>query len=201
MSQTLLTNNLFGQIIPLLSCERCLNTGLWLTPKHESAICPRIQLGELHVEPNQASLILRKACNRMFRQKHFIHGYEFELARILTNYNSKKPCSRERLCQFFFSDTNMTDKQQLRKFHELIENLRKVWLLPVGSRKSSPSGYWLIDNLADYKVWMSRAKSAPITQITTLHRNAKFNYPEFAEQLELEFWGDFEGEANENSKY
>lgn len=187
-----MSSELYASVFPASSCPRCFETGIWLSPRNEVNICPQIQLGLPHDEPNQASLIIRKAANRMLQQKKFIHAFEFELARILTHYDSQKPCSREILFDFFFADTNLDFRSKLRKFHELIESLRKVWLLPVGSRKSEPCGYWIITNLNDYKAWIDRAKSAPITQLSTIHANARFNYPEYAEQLELEFWQDVE---------
>ena len=184
--------NPFDLVIPADTCQRCFDTGVWLSPRNEVLVCPRVQLGELHAEPNEASLILRKSANRMFQQKKFIYAFEFELARILTHYSSTFPCHRDLLFEFLFADTNLDERGKLRKFHGFVEALRKVWLLPIGSRKCEPSGYWLITDLKDYKDWLKRTTSAPITQLTTIHRNARFNFPEFAEQLELEFWKDME---------
>jgi benzoyl-CoA reductase/2-hydroxyglutaryl-CoA dehydratase subunit BcrC/BadD/HgdB len=135
---------------------------------------------------------LLKAANRMFANKKFIHAHEFEAARVLTHFSSEIPCNRIQLFDLLFADTNLDFKGKLRKLHTIIENLRKVWLLPVGSRKNEPSGYWLITEFADFKDWVERAKSAPITQLSTIHKNARFNFPEFAEQLEFEFWNDME---------
>lgn len=187
--------NLYSRFVDANACPRCLDSGVWLSPRNEVLICPKIQLGENHVEPNQASLILRKAANRLFQQKKFIHTFEFELARILTNFTSQNPCSRDLLFDFFFADTNLDYPQKLRRLHDLVESLRKVWLLPIGSRKAEPFGYWIITEISDYKEWLKAATSAPITQLTTIHRNARFNFPEFAEQLELEFWKDMSPEV------
>ncbi len=62
----------------------------------------------------------------------------------------------------------------------------------VGSRKQEPSGYWIITDLEDFKEWFDRVKAAPITQLTTIHRVAKANFPVFAEQIEMDFWTDEE---------
>lgn len=196
MSQAI--ENLYLNFVDHNACPRCLNTGIWLSPRNEVLVCPRVQMGEPHVEANDASQIVRKAANRMFQQKKFIHALEFELARILTNFSSQNPCCRNLLFDFFFADTNLDFRGKIRKFHEMVEALRKVWLLPIGSRKNDPSGYWIITEIADYKEWLKRATSAPITQLTTIHRNARFNFPEFAEQLELEFWKDMQPEEEAN---
>lgn len=177
------------------TCDRCLNTGIWLSPRHEVLVCPRIQmLDKNHAEPNEAALLLRRACNRLFSEKSWMSSQCFELARVLTNYDSKRPCQREWIYDIFFADTNFTEANKLRKFHALIEELRKVWLLPIGSRKSAPSGYWIISDLEDFKQWFAAVKTAPITQLSTIHKVAKHNFPVFAEQIELEFWNDIGGD-------
>ncbi len=186
---------LFASVVPQAACQRCFDTGIWLTPKNQVAVCPRVQMRERHNEPNNASLILRRATNRLFDKKLWINSQAFDLARVLTNYTSRKPCSRTSLFELFFADTNFTEANKLRKFHSMVEELRAIWLLPVGSRKCDPSGYWIITDLADFKAWIDRVKSAPITQLTTIHRVAKHNFPVFAEQLELEFYNDIKAEA------
>lgn len=190
--------DLYYRVVPVTACPRCLDTGVWLSPRNEVLVCPKIQLGEKHADANESSLILRKSANRMFREKKFIHAFEFELARVLTHYSNTFPCQRDHLFDFLFADTNLDFRGKLRKFHSLVEALRKDWLLPIGSRKTDPSGYWIITELRDYKDWVNRARSAPITQLSTIHRNAKFNFPEFAEQLELEFWNDTSPEVSVN---
>ena len=178
-------------------CKRCFDTGIWLTPSNEVWVCPRIQCGDLHAEPNDASLILRRSVNRLFAMHTRIDPMCFDLARILSNFSSETPCSRQAIFDHFFGDTNFTYQNCLRKFHGMIEELRRVWLMPIGSRKKDPSGYWIITDLEDFKAWVNRVKSAPITQLTTIHKVAKHNFPIFAEQLELEFYTDIQEVENE----
>jgi hypothetical protein len=188
MSQAI--DKIFNFVVPPAACPRCFDSGIWLTPTNKVEVCPRVQLGETHAQPNEASLRLRKATNRLFFRQIWIHAQIFDLARILTNFDSNNPASRKDLMHVFFADTELSEAHRLRKFHGFIEELRKVWLLPIGSRKSEPSGYWIITDLDDFKTWFERVKSAPITQLSTIHKVAKFNFPIFAEQLELEFWND-----------
>lgn len=183
--------NPFAAVVPSSACNRCFDTGIWLTPTNKVEVCPRVQMREPHAEPNQASLRLRRATNRLFHQQFWIHAQVFDLARILTNFDSKTPACRKQLMDVYFADTELSEAHQLRKFHGFIEELRKIWLLPIGSRKVEPSGYWIITDLEDFKGWFDRVKSAPITQLSTIHKVAKFNFPIFAEQMELEFWNDF----------
>jgi hypothetical protein len=88
----------------------------------------------------------------------------------------------------------MTPANQLRKFHAAIEELRRVWMLPIGSRKDSPAGYWIITDVKDFEEWINRSKSAPITQLTTIYKVAKRNFPIFAEQMELDIFNDAEND-------
>lgn len=183
-------------VIPLLKmldmgeCTICLDTGIWLNYGGAVAVCPRVQLGERHAEPNEAALILRRECNRLFFQKTPIMADHFRLAQILTRYTSAEPCRGELLTNYFFAGQNHTHDWELRRLAQYIEALRNVWLLPVGSSKSKPSGYYLCRNEAEYREWFKRAGNAPITQFSTLRRNAKHCFPVFAEQIELEFWED-----------
>lgn len=177
------------------NCPRCFDTGLWLTPRNEVAVCPRVQLREPHAEPNAAALMLRRATNRLFDRQIWINAMAFDLARILTNFTTAEPCHRQHLFDHFYGDTNLGESYKLRKFHSLIEELRAVWRLPIGSRKSEPSGYWIITDLEDFKAWYKRTTAAPITQLSTIHKVAKRNFPIFAEQIELDFWKDINPEA------
>ncbi|MBS1793380.1 MAG: hypothetical protein JSS81_05975 [Acidobacteria bacterium] len=173
-------------------CQRCFGSGLWLTPRNAVETCPRIQMREPHVEPNAAAQLLRRAVDRIKSRNNWIDPMAFDLARILTNFTTTEPCSRQHLFEHFYGDTNMTEANKLRKFHGLVETLRATWFLPVGSRKQEPTGYWIITDLEDFKEWFERVKAAPITQLTTIHRVARANFPVFAEQIELDFWTDEE---------
>lgn len=175
------------------NCERCLDTGVWLTPLNIIAVCPRIQCRETHNEPNKASLQLQRSANLMVDRQYRINPMCFDLARILTNYSSEKPCTRQSLFDHFF-DSSFTEDNKKRALMGWVEELQKVWLLPIGSRKVPPFGYWIITELEDFKEWFKHAKAAPITRLTTIHKVARHNFPIFAEQMELEFWNDIQTE-------
>jgi hypothetical protein len=139
--------------------------------------------------------MLFRATKRLSDMKIFVHTEAFDVARILTFFTTEKPCSRQKIFDVFYTDTNLTEANRLRKFHGIIEELRTVWLMPVGSRKPEPCGYWIITELEDFKAWYKGTTSAPITQLTTIHRVAKHNFPVFAEQIELDFFSNVEPEV------
>ncbi len=181
----------------LSDCTVCLDTGFWLTPKGKVWDCPNVMLGKPHVAENKAGQIVRRSAERLLLLGEEIISQEFQLAQMLTRVDGEEPCPRSIPIRFFYGDTNLTSAHSLRKLHSMIENLRKKWLLPIGGRKAEPSGYWVITELEEYKQWYRSVTSAPITQLSTIHKNAKHNFPHFAEQMELEFWRDLEPEAND----
>jgi hypothetical protein len=182
--------SLFDVPGPRGSCSRCRDLGLWLTPKGDVQPCPNVLNESIeHVDPSPTAKMIHRAIEIV---KIPINSRSFQIAQTLSQFNSDEPCSREDLLTMYFSYLPMKKATQLREFHFVIEELRREWLLPVGSRKDSPAGYWIITDQQDFEKWFTRTKAAPITQLTTIHRVAKRNFPIFAEQLELEFFNDTE---------
>lgn len=174
-------------------CERCFNTGLFLSSENQFAACPIS-----HGKPNDASLILRRATENLFIQQIWINPFVFDLARILTKYTTDEPCPRALLFDYLFDASDaleLNDSKNLRKFHGYIEELRTIWLLPVGSRKAEPSGYWMITDFQDCAAWLESSIAAPKTQLATLWRCAKYNFPMLAGQREFEFMNSIETEV------
>ncbi len=189
---------LFASVVPNAACQRCFDTGIWLTPHNFVAVCPRIVMREKHALANPAAFLVQREAKSLFEKRTWINTQAFDVARILSNFTSAVPLKKELIFEVLWAETGLGETQKLRKFHAIIEELRNFWLLPVASRKTEPCGYWICTNLDDYKAWYNRAKSAPITQLSTLHRNARHNFPVFAEQLEIEFWNDVEPEAEKD---
>lgn len=163
---------------------------MWLEPKGTVSPCPVIARGDHHSEPNAAALLVHRSIEAMKRGEVRIDSRQFELARKLSQYTTDRPCDRRKILDEFFSYLPMTTANQLRKFHAAVEDLRRAWVLPIGSRKDSPSGYWIITDQKDFEDWITRSKSAPITQLSTIYKVAKRNFPIFAEQMELDFFND-----------
>jgi hypothetical protein len=183
---TTMTDNV-NSLFPLYAqCVCCRDLGIWLGPSGRPLICPQMQTGAVHNLPGPAASIVQRSIRRLGSRN--VNAHLFDLARHLTRATSEAPCERDEMLRKYFSYT----VSPLRKFHQTIEDLRSSWLLPVGSRKDAPAGYWIITDLADFKDWYERAKAAPITQLATIHRVARANFPVFAEQMEFEFWTDLE---------
>lgn len=172
-----------------LRCHRCGDLGISIWPQGHVDICPAIKLGHSHAEPNAAARIIERCCRSMMFRGVPINPLSFDMARALSYRTTDDPAPRQTLLDRYFG---WASHQRLRKFHYVIEELRSVWLLPVASRKGSPHGYWIATCEADFKEWVERSKSAPIKQLTTIHKVARANFPLLAEQLEFEFWKDLQ---------
>jgi len=170
-------------------CTRCYSLGAWLTPKGVITECPNLQLGlaDHPVLTDEARAILR-AGRHLARRGIIANDLSFRLARSLAlKASSNDPANRDDLIKQHFEWARST---KLRMLAHHIEELRGLWLLPVGSRKQVPHGYWIITDERDFKEWVTRSMAAPIRQLTTIHACARANFPVFAEQLELNFWTD-----------
>ncbi|MCC7308296.1 MAG: hypothetical protein IT173_12075 [Acidobacteria bacterium] len=166
-------------------CIVCADTHVSISPQGRIERCPLLRV-QPHNQPGPAAHVFGRAALRVAAARGPVNAKAFDLARFLTRFSSAVPCERSELIRVHFDYS----VHKLRNLHSTVEVLRREWLLPVGSRKDVPSGYWIITELDDFSRWVSRARSAPITQLTTIHRVAKANFPLFAEQLELDFWRD-----------
>jgi hypothetical protein len=170
-------------------CDRCFGIGLHNAPQGGIRECPAITLGQPHPElSDQGKRIVRavELLRRRDLEPDIIH---FDIARTIAQYSTDRPCSARELTDRHFSYIDGVENRR-RKVTETIRFLRDIWCLPVASSKAKPAGYWISVDLEDFKAYVKRATAEPITTLSTLHRMARANYPEFAEQLELDFWRD-----------
>jgi hypothetical protein len=171
-------------------CTRCGDHGFWLTPMGIVTECPNLQLRfNDHPRPNDAAAKILLAGRQLARRDLVANPKCLDVARMLTQFTTSDPCPRQQLIDKYFGYARAT---KLREFHSVIEELRRLWLLPVASRKNAPAGYWIAVDQKDFAEWVVRAQSAPKTQLTTIFRLAKAHWPVYGEQLELGFWQDME---------
>lgn len=172
--------------LPTPRCGRCNDLGIWLTPRGILGECPSLQLRQNdHAPMGVAGEMLLRSGRAMAQREYVItHINDFRVARALTRQTAATPCSRQQLIDRYF---DWAGSQKLRHLHACIERLRGEWLLPIGSSKKPPYGYWFITDEADFKRWVAAYKSAPIRQLSTAHAVAKAFFPEVAVQLAFEF--------------
>ncbi|MEZ5421824.1 MAG: hypothetical protein R2682_01860 [Pyrinomonadaceae bacterium] len=163
-------------------CFACRDFGLAFE-QGRIATCWRKRAGADHAEPNAAALIAHRAIEHAQIQKLPITEHTFNFVRDLCRYTANSPARREVLIERHFSWSSSAT----RLVADMIETLRKQWLMPIGARKEGGGGYWIITTEADYREWFEHAAAAPKTQLATIWANARRNFPELAGQLALEF--------------
>lgn len=176
---------------PVPRCFECGDLGFRLADgmPHQ---CWRVRANAPHNDPNPAALMLRRAVDRLFKYGVPIDVQHFEIAKLLTRFSSERPFDKAKTLELHYP-------MPLRSFMGIVEDLRKVWLLPIGARKHPPSGYWIITDEDAFREYLETAKTAPITQLSTIYRVARANFPVLAGQLELELTPEaLTGKTEEN---
>lgn len=174
------------------TCNRCLDLGIYIGPSSNAfEPCPNIVLGNEHAEPSPVAQIIQDA---VMRQQIPADTHLFEIVRTLAMYTTEEPCPGDELIDRHFAYSDGSHESKRRKLSRSIERLRVDWVLPVGSRKDQPSGYWIMTDQVDFESWLDEALSQPKKTIRTAYRLAKRYFPVFAGQLELS-WQDFEADA------
>ena len=120
-----------------------------------------------------------------------IDAQHFEIAKLLTRFSSERPFDKAKTLELHYP-------MPLRGFMGIVEDLRKVWLLPIGARKQPPSGYWIITD-EDAFVNISNGEDGT-------HHSAKHDLPcrpgklpVLASQLELDLTPEaLTGKTEEN---
>ena len=172
-----------AQFIPFRpECSVCLDTDIWL-PNGFLEICPFVDDKTHIVPPHAANTVVREA-KRVDNLYSEIDEGEFDIARILAHYSQDNRCSGDELLGAFFPKKPRAARRWLMN---LIENLRSKWLLPIGSSRTPPTGYWIITGVDEYAQWLHHGLQASKTQFSKFYKNARHNYPKFAEQLKLKF--------------
>lgn len=190
-------------------CDRCFNIGYRIRPTGGVEQCPVIQSREPHPEITATGKMIDRSIRLLLFRKLEVDQLHFDIARTIALWTPGSPCSNDELVRRHFSwvsgstEARMKEAQR-RHVAKAIRFLREIWLLPVGSRKDKPSGYYICRTEAEFKEYFERTRREPVTELSMLHRMAAANWPVFAEQLEIDFWKDFPaaliGEAGDRFK-
>lgn len=173
---------------PAMRCFNCHDLGFEITSEPAVRDCWRRSYshGVPHNSPIRGAEIIRTAVERLINLRQPVHPHSLAVARYLSGFTSDNPVSSGELTRRFFAHSS----EPLRELARCIEILRADWLLPIGSRRGKPAGYWLITDREDFQNWVSIARHAPLTQLRTIYRAAKLNFPGTESQLQLDFNDD-----------
>lgn len=149
-----------------IDCRECWDTGLAPRPANRGrcAVCT-----ESKDEPNAAALLLAQAIRRRMQAEQPVDERPFQLACLLTHFSTKKPIPRAPLQELMEIGE--------RDFKKVVEVLRRDWLLPIGSRKGRPNGYWIITNEDDFLRWHQHFRQQALTEFSTANKLMERNFP------------------------
>lgn len=168
---------IFEPDLPIARCFACSDLGFTFE-RGRLSDCWRIAAGAAHVAASPSSLAVRRSVTELVDQGIHVSPHLLLVARSLAFATSDRPITGRRLIELHFGHC----KSPLRELHEAIETLLRVWLLPVGARKSQPPGYWVITDADEFAEWLASARSAPIRRLDTIYRVARHNFPRLAGQ-------------------
>lgn len=164
-----------------VNCSMCLNTNLMMLDGFEAVDCP---YHAPFIESVSVQMFREAVAVRQFHSR-LIAPNEFELAQFLTHFHSEHTCQRVVLEELFCSLEMPRNNE--RRIKKLIENLRHEWLLPIGSFKTAPFGYYFITDESDFLRWQKENMSGALTQLSTNWIVYKHNFRRLAGQNDLDF--------------
>lgn len=120
-------------------------------------------------------------------------GDQIRLARALAHFTGDGPISLKALQNWL----GRPGDDGAREIKRLIAELRREWLLPVGSRKGQPNGYWMIRTAGEFLDWHRRYRAQALTEITTGYAVMRANFPDLAGQGKFTFVAEFTNDLEE----
>lgn len=127
-----------------------------------------------------ASIIIEQERRRLLDLDTVVDPVEFAVAFHIARHSPTEPVSLRTLCHEFGLDE--------RAAKDLVRTLRTVWLLPIGSSRSSNNGrtgYFFCIELEEFKFFLRQFLRQPLDELATARNLAARHYPEFAGQLSL----------------
>jgi hypothetical protein len=150
-------------------CSICWDTGLIVEKKY-GGNCLACHAREAPL--TDARRLLMKALRRRLHANQAIEERPYRLACLLTHFTTTRPISRPPIQEWL----GVAE----REFKKQIEHLRRDWLLPIGSRKGRPNGYWIITNEADFLSWHEHFRRQALTEFSTAAELMRQNFPGLA---------------------
>ena len=74
-----------------------------------------------------------------------------------------------------------------RDVKAITQELRREWLLPIGSSRRPPHGYYWMHSAEDFLNWSRVYRSQAIEELVTLYKLQRANFAELAGQQPLDF--------------
>jgi hypothetical protein len=171
------------------ACDRCLDTGIALDKAGHPIRC---DAHDDAFEFSEAAVRLSARLWLRLDQRKPVDARTVRIARLLTHATFDCPLQGKVLRSYF--DMNERDVKGI------IEELRAEWVLPIGSRRMPPYGYYWITSPEEFKDWLRTMRGQAMSELSTSYRLYRACYPELAGQEALDFAEDFSRDLTEAIK-
>lgn len=106
---------------------------------------------------------------------------ESYIASLLLEASTERPMTSDYLMTSVYEQ--LGTRMNLRRFHNIIRNLRKNNRFPILSRRTKPAGYWWCNSLEEMNEFIDNFRSQAMDELHTLSRIVNKNYPALAGQM------------------
>ncbi len=106
---------------------------------------------------------------------------ESYIASLLLSATADKPMTSDYLIGAV--SEQLGEKLSLRRFHNIIRNLRKDNRFPILSRRTKPAGYWWCNSVDEMNSFIEDFRSQAMDELHTLSRIVHKNYPHLVGQM------------------
>ena len=171
------------------ACDKCLDTGIALDKDGHPIRC---DLHDATFEFSEAAARLSTRLWLMADKRKTVEARTLRIARLLTHATFDCPLQGKVLRSYF----DMSE----REVKSVVEELRAEWVLPIGSRRMPPYGYYWITSPEEFKDWLRTMRGQAMSELSTSYGLYRACYPELAGQEALDFAEDFSRDLTEAIK-
>lgn len=182
------TPNLIEQIVSA-NCGECLGTGIAVTSKGPGR-CTLCHADEVQFSEAAARLAVRLWV--LQDKEQTVDPQTLKLARLLTHATFETPLQGRLLREHF----NLSERDL--KSH--VESLRAEWVLPIGSHRQPPYGYYWMRSPEEFQHWLRTMRAQAMRELVVAYRLFNEVYPELAGQESFDFANDFSSDLQEALK-
>lgn len=171
------------------TCRACLDTGVALTSKGPQP-CESCEAAGKQF--SEAAVRFRVRLWLVKDQGQAVDEAALRVALLLTHATFERPLQGKLLRAHLRLDE--------RSLKSAVETLRTVLLLPIGSHRHPPYGYFWMRSPDEFNHWLKTMRGQAMTELVTGYRLFKAVYPELAGQESLTFSEDFARDLQEAIK-
>ena len=158
-------------------CSDCWDSTLVNTPYGLGKCVTCLERTDRVITP--AAKRLAEVAWRRVEKKQSVDPQVLSAARMVIHYSASAPLSG-----YTIQGQLRATERDVKRF---MRELRREWLLPIGSSRQPPFGYFWIISASEYLEWERVFRAQAIDELVTLFRLRRANFPELAGQGAFDF--------------